>query len=132
LLNLSLEGAFATGDDSTTDIDSQYSQLFPTAHAFLGLTDVMGARSDMIQGVLHVAVRPAANLVIKWDAHAFARAESGRYIGFESDMHLIWKPLPGFRFRTMYGVFVANTEFIGPMESGLAHFFEVEAAYNFQ
>lgn len=130
---VALEGAFASGDDPTTpDVNEGYDQLFPTAHAWLGLSDVMGARSNVVTGVLHLTGKPIPELQINLDVHGFARPERGaaadNYAGTEGDLHLIWRPGGGFRGRAMYALFVPNGGFFA-MGTDPVHYLEVEVGY---
>ena len=76
-LRFALEGLFASGDGPSPDLNEAYNQLFPTAHAFLGLSDVMGGRSNVASGVLHVTGKPVPQLAIHLDLHVFARPPPG-------------------------------------------------------
>lgn len=130
---VALEGAFASGDDpTTTDMNEAYDQLFPTAHAWLGLSDVMGARSNVVSGVLHLTGKPIPQLQINLDTHVFARPERGaapdNYAGTEGDLNVIWRPGLGFRARAMYALFVPNAGFFA-MGTDPVHYLEVELGY---
>lgn len=131
-LRVALEGAFASGDDPTTaDTAEGWNQLFPTAHAFLGFTDVMGGRTNVFDGVAHLTGKPIDQLQINLDVHVFLRPERGaassNYAGNEWNLNLIWRPGAGLRLRGMYGIFVPNE---GVYPSGdPAHYLEVELGY---
>lgn len=131
-LRFSIEGAYASGDDPDTAKVESYNQLFPTAHAFLGLTDVMGGRSNIATGVFHAQFKALDTLILRLDAHAFARPQNAgeAYAGFETDLNVIWKPLPGFRARAMAGLFIPNEDFWGNDE--VVRYVEVEAGYDFR
>ncbi|MCA9582730.1 MAG: alginate export family protein, partial [Myxococcales bacterium] len=54
LFRVALEGFFASGDDpTTTGTDEGWDHLYPTAHKWLGFSDIMGGRSNLGGGVLH-------------------------------------------------------------------------------
>lgn len=130
---VALEGAYASGDDPTTaDVNEAYDQLFPTAHAWLGLSDVMGARTNVVTGVLHLTGKPIPQLQINLDVHVFGRPERGaaadNYAGTEGDLHVIWRPGAGFRARAMYALFVPNGGFFA-MGTDPVHYLEVEVGY---
>lgn len=130
-LRFGAQGFFASGDDPTTNAQEAYQQLFPTAHAFLGLTDVMGARSNAAGGSLNVAGKPIPQLRLSLDWHLFVRPEAGgvdNYAGTEGDLHVIWTPGAGFRVRAMYGLFVPNEGPFGPSPDPV-HYIEVEVGY---
>jgi len=132
LVRVSLEGVFASGDDPTTaDTNEAYNHLFPTAHAFLGLADVTGGRSNVGSGVLHLMAKPLPQLTIKLDTHLFMRPEAGgldNLLGGEGDLNVIWTPGAGFRVRGMYGLFIPNEGFWG---AGIdpVHYLEIEVGY---
>lgn len=132
---VALEGAFASGDDpNTPDVNEAWDQLFPTAHAFLGLSDVMGPRTNVTSGVLHLMGKPLEQLQLLLDVHVFFRPQPGAaasdYAGSEGNLHLIWRPGLGLRFRTMYALFVPNAGAFAPgAGSDPVHYLEVELAY---
>ena len=129
---LGLEGQFASGNNATTSDNEAYNQLFPTAHAFLGLMDITGGRSNVASGVLHLMARPIPQLAFKLDVHVFARPEVGagqdNLFGGEGDLNVIWTPGAGFRVRGLYGLFIPNEGFFGP-GADPAHYLELELAY---
>jgi hypothetical protein len=132
-LRVALEGAFASGDDPiSADTVEGWNQLFPTAHAFLGFTDVMGARTNVFDGVAHLGGKPIDQLQINLDVHVFLRPERGsarsNYAGNEWNLNLIWQPGAGFRLRAMYGIFVPSEDLFG-VGADPAHFLEVELGY---
>ena len=134
-LRLSLEAAWASGDDPSSSPMEGWTQLFPTAHAFLGLSDVMGGRTNVATAVSSVEVKPLPELQITLDVHGFLRPRGpgDTFAGAEGDLHLIWKPGAGLRLRAMYALFVPNAGFWAP--GGVAdpvHFLEVEVAYLLQ
>lgn len=144
-LRFALEGNYAsgnapcTGTGCTDSTQEAYDPLFPTAHAFLGYTDVMGQRTNSASGVLHVSGRPLDTLTINLDWHVFAIPEraagvAGNYAGQEGNLSLIWTPVPGLRGRAMYGVFLPDTAAWRPIGSATyttqpVHFLEVELLY---
>jgi hypothetical protein len=131
-LRFALEGLFASGDGPSPDLNEAYNQLFPTAHAFLGLSDVMGGRSNVASGVLHITGKPLPQLAIHLDLHVFARPERpagavDNYAGAEGDLNVIWTPAEGLRGRVMYALFVPNAGFF-PTDEPI-HYLEVELGY---
>jgi len=130
-LRFGVQGFFASGDDPTTDEFEGYQQLFPTGHAFLGLTDVMGARSNAAGGSVNVMGKPLPQLRLSLDWHVFVRPEAGvfdNYAGTEGDLNVLWLPGSGFRIRAMYGVFIPNAGLFGPSPDPV-HYVEVELGY---
>ncbi len=139
-LRISLEGNFASGDvSSSADVVEGYQHLFPTAHAFLGFTDVMGPRSNVGSGALHLIAKPVDQLSINLDWHVFVVPErasmiTSNYAGQEGNLNVVWTPWAGFRGRAMYGVFLPETAFFRPMgapnfDTRPVHYLEVELAY---
>lgn len=136
-LRLALEGNYASGNDpTTTNANEGYFHLFPTARAFLGGTNVMGARTNVASGVFHGAVRPVDQLALNLDVHVLVVPERGagptNYAGSEGDLNLVWTPFPGLRLRAMYGVFIPETAFWRGVASPGAdpvHYFEAELGF---
>ncbi len=146
-LRVALEGNFASGNQTRTcasppcadDIEEGYAQLFPTAHAFFGYTDLMGGRSNIAGGVLHASYRPIDEFTLALDWHVFVIPErpataSSNYAGQEGNLNVIWTPLPGLRARAMYGIFLPETAFFRAAgapnyDTDPAHYVEVELAY---
>jgi len=139
-LRLGLEGNFASGNNATTtDVAEGYQHLFPTAHAFLGFTDVMGARSNVGGGVLHFTYKPVDQLAINLDWHVFVVPErpamiTSNYAGQEGNLNVVWTPWAGFRGRLMYGIFLPETAYFRPQgapgyDTRPVHYLEVELAY---
>lgn len=146
-LRLALEGNFASGNRPATcatppcvdDLNEGYQQLFPTAHAFLGLSDVMGARSNIGSGVAHVLHRPIDTLSLALDWHVFVVPErpanaSSNYAGQEGDLNVAWTPWAGFRARAMYAIFLPETAYFRVQgmpgyDTAPVHYLEIELAY---
>ncbi len=135
-----LEGLVASGDDvNTLDEDEGYDELYPTSHKWLGLMDVMGPRTNVLSGVLHVkyAIEPVTFLL---DGHYFARPKRGAdhkhgAVGEEIDFNVAYAIGKGFSLRGLYGVFLPNEDFWTPKspDKGAAgdplHFFELQFGY---
>jgi hypothetical protein len=126
-------GLVASGDDPTTDDNEGYNQLYPTAHKFLGLSDVFGARSNVgsLNGSLSYKLLP--KLLAKAQGHAVWALETPDgiegFTGTEVDAHLIYPMGEGLTLRTMYGVVFGNDA--GPLGSdGPVHYWEVELSFN--
>ncbi len=144
-LRFALEGSYGsgnapcTGAGCTDSIQEGYDTLFPTAHAFLGFTDVMGHRTNSAAGAFHFSGRPVDQLVINLDWHVFVVPEraagiASNYAGQEGNLAVLWTPFPGLRGRVMYGVFLPETAAWRPVgaanyTTGPVHFLEVELLY---
>jgi hypothetical protein len=146
-LRIGLEGNFASGNATPTcgtppcvdGTNEAYQHLFPTAHAFLGFTDVMGARSNVGGGALHLAYKPVDQLSLNLDWHVFVVPErpamvTSNYAGQEGNLNVVWTPWAGLRARAMYGIFLPQTAYFrqtGAMNftTEPVHYLEVELAY---
>ncbi|MEZ4287245.1 MAG: alginate export family protein [Polyangiales bacterium] len=137
----SLEGAFASGDNPNSSKDEAYDQLYPTAHKWLGLSDIIGARSNVASGILHAAFSPSDVWKIYADGHVFFRpqdivrndgmtvsvTESG-YFGSEVDLGAIYTIGPGLKARVGYALFIPSDDAYATKKP--AHFLEVEIRYD--
>lgn len=131
-VRLALEGLIASGEDG--DNLAAWNQLFPTAHKFLGVADIVGARSNVVSGVLHAQFKLLEELRASVDAHVFARpedapamADNAGYLGFEADIGLRWVVVPGLALRGNYSLFVPSEDVFGTTHT--AHFAELELRY---
>ena len=131
MFRVGAHGFFASGDDPSTSENEGYSQLFPTAHAFLGWSDVMGGRTNVAGGALHFLLKPIANLKISLDTFVFARPQAAGdgFTGGEGDLQVLWLPGAGLRVRGMYALFVPSAGFWGA-GSDPVHYLEVELGYD--
>jgi len=130
-LRLGLEGFYATGDEPTTDRIESWNQLFPTAHKWLGYMDVVGPRTNVMGGVLHLKLSPTARWSFLIDAHRFYRplpAEGTEpYVGTEIDTGLSFALSKAFAVRGAYDLFLQPE---GAADSRL-HFMELEISSRF-
>ena len=124
---LSAHALFASGANG--DNVAGWNQLFPTAHAFLGLSDIMGARTNVVSGVFHAWGQLAEGLTGNIDVHVFARPEGATsgYSGLETDVGLGWTIGRGLVLRGVYALFVPSDEAYAT--STPAHFAELELRY---
>jgi hypothetical protein len=132
-LRVAAEGLYASGDDpSTVGTNEGWSQLYPTAHKWLGLSDIMGGRSNVGAGVLHVLGTPHADWKLAWDVHLFARPEAGALpsglAGVESDVGAQYAIGRGLGLRTLYATFLPMNDHYGTER--LAHFWELELRFD--
>ena len=113
---VSLEGLYASGDDPTTAGDAEgWDQLFPTAHKWLGTMDVVGGRSNVAGGAVHVSYQVSQAVRLGLDGHAFLRPETpddvDAYLGSELDLGALWKIGNGLGLRAGGGVFLPADHF---------------------
>lgn len=127
-------GLYASGDDPNSSDLEGWNQLYPTAHKFLGLMDVMGGRSNVAGTNAKVRVKPLQELALSLglDGHLFWRPETAMgvdgYTGFESDLWAMWGIADGLSLRSMYSFFLPNED--GPLGSDdIAHYVEVQFRY---
>jgi hypothetical protein len=146
MLRLSLEGMLASGDDPTTaDKNEGWNELYPTAHKFLGLADIFHQggqkRTNVGSGVLHVTIKPTAELTLQLDGHIFTRmqpmapmAKDGGFAGAEVDTGIAYALGKGLNLRALYAVFVPNKDFYPQgnvaADEKLAHYVELELRYD--
>lgn len=143
-LRLGIEGAYATGDDlSTTDKDEGYNELFPTAHKWLGLMDVIGPRTNVLSAALHASYAATEALKIMLDAHYFRRPErnaAGKRgtVGRELNLNVAYALGGGASLRGLYGVFLPRQGFytsasVTPEDAGRTmHYVEAQFGYDFK
>lgn len=111
-VRVSAEGFYASGDDPETPEIEAWDQLYPTAHKWMGLMDVVGARSNIYGGVAHLqsVFGPVA---VGLDTHVFFRpfpADGDDYLGTELDLGAAWTIAKPITLRGLYGIFIAEEE----------------------
>jgi hypothetical protein len=130
-----LEGFFASGDDvETTDKNEGWNHLYPTAHKWLGFSDIIENRNNIGGGVLHLNLKPTADLGFYVDGHMFARPKvavaggpSG-YTAAEVDLGASYLLGAGLSSRVGYALFVPTDDFYATTDP--IHFLEVELRYD--
>jgi hypothetical protein len=139
-----IEGLMASGDDlETLDKNEGYNELYPTAHKWLGLTDVLGPRTNITSAVLHLKAQPTEAWSLMADAHYFAQPEKDALetdgtIGSEIDVWSDFAIGRGALFRALYGVFLPAEEYWLPratsedVASNPIHYFEVQFGIDFK
>jgi len=135
-LRIAVEGLYASGDDPNTPDVEGWNQLFPTAHKWLGVADIIGGRTNIMGGALHLAVKANDRLTLNLDGHGFLRPETGpgvdSYAGTELDLGANYGLGRGLALRTNYSVFLPNGSNDGSTlyaTSHTAHFFELELKF---
>lgn len=129
-LRLALGGLFASGDDpTTTDKNEGYAHLYPTAHKFIGLSDLLGPRSNIAGGSVKLQYGFSKSLKLAIDGQAYFRPEdSGAgdkgYAATEVDTGLVYTVGPGMVFRGTYALVAPNEDALGSKD--LVHFLEIE------
>ncbi|MCA9575899.1 MAG: alginate export family protein [Polyangiales bacterium] len=125
-VRLSAEALIASGANG--DNVAAWNQLFPTAHKFLGVADIMGGRSNVISGILHGRVSLTDSAWASLDVHLFARPEAAeRFQGAEADLGVGWTIGRGLTLRGNYSIFVPAEDAFSTREP--AHFAELELRY---
>ena len=103
---LFLGAGLATGDDPTTASIESYDHLYPTAHAFLGLMDMIGARTNVRELRGGVSLK-FDKLRLLLSFHDFTRLQPVKErVGLEIDT-MAWFDLgEGFVFLVGHGAFI--------------------------
>lgn len=129
-LRLSFTGFFASGDDPATMRAEGWDQLFPTAHRFLGLSDIIGARTNIAGGTVGARIAAAERTKLVVDAHLFARPETpdmGSYAGAELDAGTVYTLGKGLTLRGLYALFLPARSHYG--SDVPVHYVELELRY---
>ena len=96
--------------------------------------DVFGARSNVISGVAHVAVKAATRLALKLDAHVFSRPQASGtghgdgYNGAEFDLSGVYSLGKGLNLQGLYGIFLPSDVY--PTQDAI-HYLEVGLEFAF-
>lgn len=122
---------YASGDDPSTARNEGWDELYPTAHKFMGLADIIGGRSNITDAVARIR-HSADSLGLGADLNPFLRPETPEgidaYTGLELDTWALKSLGQGLGLRGGYSLFVPNES--GPFAtSELAHYLEVQLAF---
>lgn len=103
---LYLGGSLASGDDPDTSRVEGYDQLYPTPHKFLGYTDVIGPRTNVLEARAGGSVQLSPSLKLAEAVHLFASVEPtvARY-GVEADTSITLLLDEGLVMSVGYGIF---------------------------
>lgn len=139
-----IEGLIASGDDlETPDKTEGYNELYPTAHKWLGLTDVIGPRTNIMSAVLHVKYQPAKSWSFMLDAHYFTQPETDALdtdgaLGSEIDAFFTYAIGGGAELKSLYGVFLPAEDYWLPratsedVATNPIHYFELQLGIDFK
>ena len=115
-LRLGLEGFYASGDDpATTDKKESWFQLYPTAHKWLGLMDVLNTRSNLYGSVGYLKLDPFGFLTVQGEAYMFWQPfytdsagvlSQDQYQGMELDGTLLYRIGKGMTVKAIGGLFI--------------------------
>jgi hypothetical protein len=142
-LRLSAGGFMATGDDLTTAKNEGWDELYPTGHKWLGLSDVVGPRTNVAGARAGLKYGGLQWLVASLDYHHFSRLQQDTSgvkgaMGDELDVNLIHPIGKGAVVRAMYAAFLPAKDFWVPkiMNADQAghtiHYLEVQFGYDFK
>lgn len=123
---------YASGDDPTTSDLEGWNQLYPTAHKFLGLMDIIGPRSNVAALSGKLRGRPRADVDLGLDGHVFVRPETATAVdglaGYELDGWAEVTVGTGLSLRVLFAAFIGNDD--GPFGTGeLAQYGEIQLSY---
>jgi hypothetical protein len=133
-LKVAGQAFYATGDDDPLDDkDKAWDQLFPTAHKWLGLMDIMGGRSNIMGASGKGRYKMSDDLGLALDVHYFMRPQTpdpvDGYAGIEADAWALYKLGKGLGLRGQYSIFVPNET--GPLGSDdLVYYMEVQLKFD--
>jgi hypothetical protein len=147
---LGLEGLVASGDDlETASRNEGYNELYPTAHKWLGLTDVIGPRTNITSAVLHLKYQAGKTWSFMADAHYFSQPKKGALaaagtdqkkgaMGEEIDLYTVYAIGRGADLKGLYGVFLPNEDYwtakstSDDVAGNPIHYFEVQFGIDFK
>lgn len=131
-LRLSLEAAYASGDDPGSGTVEGWDQLYPTGHKWLGLMDIIGPRTNVASGVFHARFG-SGPFGLKLDVHSFLRPETAddqdAFAGVESDLQARYRFGDPVLLRAMYALFVPGSAFAGDPDP--AHYAELQLSLQY-
>jgi hypothetical protein len=131
-IRTAIGGFYASGDDPDTMRNEGWNQLFPTAHKFLGVADIIGARTNITGGLARASYRLSSKLVLAADGHLFVRPHgadgTSTYAGTELDTGAAYTVGGGLKLRGGYSLFLPSKSQYG--SSTPAHFAELELRYD--
>lgn len=142
-LRIAPGGLFASGDDpGTQDKIEAWDQLYPTAHRWLGFSDIMGGRSNVAGPFFRLSYQTPFNVRFTLDGHMFFRpeevttiAEDGSPVVTENghaaneiDAGAAYSIGQGLKLRTLYALFLPDDD-VYPSNDPV-HFFELELRYD--
>lgn len=136
-LRVSIEGAYATGNDASTRQNEAWDELYPTTHKWLGLMDVIGIRSNIMSLATHAQLA-AGDFKIACDAHAFWREEPNTaqqaYAGTEIDLNVVYMIGKGMSLRVLGATFLPGPRHYpvaSPRASRDAYYMETQYTFVF-
>lgn len=132
-IRLAVGGLYASGDDPTTADFEGWNQLFPTAHKFLGFSDVMGGRSNVAGPNLLATANIGERLKLRLDGHIFFQPEGLEgYAGSEVDLGVVFVIARGLALRNTYSLFLPSEDAFpvgGVADHDPIHLYELELRY---
>jgi Alginate export len=136
-MRMAAYGALVSGDDGEGS-NNAWDELYPTGHAFFGLMDVMGPRSNIADAAFRWSYAITGETTAKFDFHNFFRPQDANpiltgkqdgYAGSEANLNLAHKLGKGLVVRGLYGLFLPNKDVYGIKD--VAHYLEAELRYDF-
>ncbi len=130
---LGLGVLYASGNDTGSTRDTSWNQLFPTAHKFLGLADIIDSRSNVMAAAVKFRGKAGDSVKLAADAHLFLRPETAAgvdsYTGVEGDFWAVYLLGKGLGLRGQYSIFLPNQS--GPFATDTPiHYVEAQLRYD--
>ena len=132
-IRAAIEGFFASGDDPATAEGEGWDQLYPTAHKWLGLADIIGARSNIYGAALHLKGSVTERTTLLADVQTFFRQQhldsATPYAGTEIDLLGKYTLGKGVTTSALYALFFPSDDAFGT--TATAQYFELQLGYGF-
>lgn len=116
-LRAGLEAGLASGDDPATAAREDWDALHPNGHRWLGLMDIIGARTNIETLVLRLSSPLGERFTVLADGHLFARLRPGgfgqvgdsRFAGAEIDTQILYQLGKPAHLRGLFATFLPGS-----------------------
>jgi hypothetical protein len=135
-LRIAIEGFAASGDDPDSETNEAFDHLYPTGYKWLGFSDVLLARTNLLGGGGRVSFKITDALALLVDVQHF-RQLPGQLVGptradpiglgTEVDTQLTYKLGAGLVLRGVFSMFLPTADFVP--DGDPIHFTELELRY---
>jgi hypothetical protein len=132
-LRLALQAQYASGDDpSSLEQNEAWDQLYPTGHKWLGLSDIIGRRTNVGSLVGHLSLIPLGRLKLGMQAHVFQRVrypeDREPYLATELDTFAVYMLGHRLGLSAMWAHFRGSSDYY-PF-GGVANYGEAQLRYD--